>query len=295
MPTSRRAILNLLKYFYGINGIDRSEPYVALNAVKDAGGRIDNTLSFLRPIGIDASYTPYVSSDLIEWSRAPTVINSITAEPGTGLERVVLESVGLAEDSQLFYRIQLSFYPDNFENGLIPDTFTDKLLQRSGNLYRYDTWTTFENITYKLVPDRVLFFRVVGSSIQNAGTLFGGTATDGETRDFVYRDRSPLGVAAVHASLLEVGEEGLMKVTLVAPKRPLIGSAHLIKGNPFGDTQASEDFDGQIDPFEKYSYRIEVVRLYPRWCFPLIPFVHRPKQAGGAQFVQGGPLPGSGK
>ncbi len=64
-------IPNAAEFFYGLNGIDLTNPYVEFSMAPSAGGGIDNTMSFLRPSGVDASYTPYVSEDLITWSWPP--------------------------------------------------------------------------------------------------------------------------------------------------------------------------------------------------------------------------------
>ncbi len=79
------------------------------------------------------------------------VIQDITAQPGNGLELVTLESLFAAQETQLFFRIQPNFNPDNFENGLLPDVNDDRLIGEDSSLRNLDNGL---DISYQFVPGR---------------------------------------------------------------------------------------------------------------------------------------------
>lgn len=254
---NNNGIPNNLEYFYGINGIDLTAPYVDVTSAPNAELGRDTTLTFLRPSGLDASYTPYVSEDLITWTVAPMEIQDVVPEPETGLERVILKSRFPGEQPELFFRLLPSFNPDNFEIGLLPTTLTSRLINHSGPVRNIDQDL---NISYQFVPGRVLFFNVTGTRRAVGGSVFGGTADDaGLTRNFIYRDDSHLGTAAVHAGLLSYDERGVIKVTLLDPQAGFIGSEQPVNGLPGEQLESEGGSSGA--PNAKYSYRIELERL----------------------------------
>ncbi len=229
-----------MEFFYGLNGIDLTEPFIALSLSPDAATGIDNNVTFLRPSGVDASYTPYLSTDLKNWSLAPMVIQDVVTELGTGLDRVTFTSIFPAQESALFFRIQPNFNPENFENGLLPNALDSRLMSGAASLRNAEETL---GISYRFVPGRVIYFNVEGqpsNSNQNGGSVVGGTAEDGTTRNFIYSADSHLATATIHAGLLEIGEKGVIKVTLLDPQPNYIGSSQPIKGRR-GKLQLSGD------------------------------------------------------
>ena len=92
---------------------------------------------------------------------------------------------------------------------------------------------------FRTQPGKTLLFEVTGV---NAGSIWGSD---------VYTDDSELGLAAVHAGLLAVGEKGIVKVTIVAAQEKYTGSAR--------NGVASGDY-GRWDG----SYRVELVKRLPK-------------------------------
>ena len=191
-------------------------------------------------------------------------LQGITAEPGTGLELVTLASLFPAQEAELFFRIQPNFNPDNFEKGLLADVNDDRLIRSDSSLRNLDNDL---GISYQFVPGRVLFFKVKGTRRNVGGSVYGGTAEDGATRDFIYRDDSHLGTAALHAGLLGVDEQGVIKVTLLPIQAEFRGSFQTVKDGG-GETVFSEPLPGD-EPLrpsddEIFSYRIDLVRILDR-------------------------------
>lgn len=106
---------NYAELFYGINGLDLAAPFVKVTTAPDVELGDDSTVSFLRPAGIDASYAPCVSWDLVNWELAPMAIQNVAPEPGTSLERVTWIFSFPTEDPSVFFRIQPTLNPENFE------------------------------------------------------------------------------------------------------------------------------------------------------------------------------------
>jgi hypothetical protein len=256
-------ILNATQFLFGLDGTDYSKPSLVQSFVMDAEGR-KAQLSYVRRAGVDASYTPYFSEDLKRWIVAPVSILSIVPVPGTDLETVTLKSIHPIFGERMFFRLQPNFNPDDFEVGLIPETFEDKLVNGSsvGSLRALDQSLVDNNVlvTYQAIPGRVLFFNVTGQNRDNGGSIYGGTAPDGVTRDFIYQDRSQLSVAAVHAGLLDIGERGLIKVTLLDPRTELFGSTQITKdGSETVESEPGSPTDPPGD--DPYCYMVELYRI----------------------------------
>jgi len=121
-------------------------------------------LSFERPVGSDATYTPYYSRDLVNWFVAPMVVmSSAGPDPGPNLQRVTLQLIYPVADERMFFRVAGNLNPDNFDVGVIPQKpinwgsgldFLDGVLRDD---LGYD-------VDYTVEPGKVLFFNVNGST-----------------------------------------------------------------------------------------------------------------------------------
>jgi hypothetical protein len=113
----------------------------------------------------------------------------------------------------LYFRIEAKFNPDNFDHGEIPS----KAVQWGSGLNNFNQSlenNVSPNPSYVVEAGKVLFLRVQGSAGPDSG-IWGGTASNGTDRNFIYRDRTAIKLAAVHAGLLGDGEYGILKVTFI--------------------------------------------------------------------------------
>jgi hypothetical protein len=264
--------LNAEEYFYGLNGTDRNSPAQFMEEAIQAGadGNRYFEFSFVRPSGIDASYTPYQSPDLHEWSIAPMRITDIGPGPAAGLERVTLRSSLPVFTGHMFFRIQPNFNPDNFDAGLLPETFDEKYITWGSGLENFDGVLFDEgyDVGYQVVPGRVLYFNTSGS-LEGMNSVHGGTAPNGVDRNAIYQFRSPLSAAAVHAGLLNGnGERGILKVTFLPPHAtPFIGSTQTTEDG--SDTVTSTSINPGDPSVEPYCYKVEIHR-FPDKLLPAV-------------------------
>lgn len=113
-------------------------------------------------------------------------------------------------------------------------------------------------ISYEAIPGRVRFFNVTGKDRSNGGSVYGGTADDGETRNFIYQDASHLETTAVHAGLRNVGERGIVRVTLLPSRESFLASDQVSKD---GDTRVVGDAQSGDPGDDPYSFRIDLYRV----------------------------------
>jgi hypothetical protein len=167
-------------------------------------------LSYVRPSGHpNATYTPYFSHDMMEWHPAAMAIASITPGPRQNLETVTLRSEFPDSGAELFYRIQAELVPDNVEAGLIPEKPLGgfNVLNNLGGQFFEEIFTNNGYyVSYTIAPGQELFFNVSGKLQSQGGTVYGTGR---------YRDWSSLQTAAVHAGVLAVDEQGVVKVTFL--------------------------------------------------------------------------------
>ena len=242
---------NALEYLFGPNGAKgtipgRPEQYFMI----ENGGVGYYELSFVRPIGSDASYTPYYSRNLENWFVAPMVVVPFAGPaPGPNLQRVNLQFIYPITDKKMFFRVAGDLNPDNFDVGVIPQKPINwgSGLDFLDGVLRDDLG---QDVDYTVEPGKELFFNLSGST--SSGSIYGGTAPNGVDRNFVYQDRSALRVAAVHAGVLANGGQGIVKVTFVETKQtPFLISTQ----NPGGNNEVTSMFaEPQGEP---YSYRVE--------------------------------------
>jgi len=252
-------VSNALEFFFGLDGVNRTSDQVGEAALvnRDDGQYFE--LSFVRPIGVDASYAPYVSTDLKTWTLGRMLIKGITPGPGEGFERVTLETSATFGISRLFFRIQPSFNPDNFYPGQLPYqpygnpiTWSSGLENFAGSLF--DNAQYPEN--YEVQPGRVFYLNTTGSD-SGKNSLHGGTALDG-SRNYIYYAPSPVAAAAMHAGLLDNGERGFLKVTFMEPQATYTGSP---QKSPNGQTITSGTKTPGAAFFNDYSYKLELVGI----------------------------------
>jgi hypothetical protein len=253
-------IPNELEFFYGLDGLEltSTSEIIRGSLVTGEGGGRHFELSFLRPSGVDASYTPYASIDLRTWTLASMLVVDIVPASFSGLEQVTLRSRTSATTDEMFFRVTSNFNPDNFEVGLLANTFENNyIVAGQGGLENFDGVLAElgRDIGYKVVPGRVLYFNVTGSK-EGENSMFGGTAPDG-TRNFIYFQSSPLQAAVVHAGLLNEGERGYVKVTFVeAQQTPFLPSEQRSED---GSTLITSNFRDPGSPeTEPYSYKVEI-------------------------------------
>ena len=180
---------------------------------------------------------------MVDWFVAPMVVMGISPAAGLNLQRVTLQSIFPITGAPLYFRVQASFNPANFDAGLIPE----KPINWGSGLENLDQVLKDEgyNVSYTVEPGMVLFFNINGNT--TFGTVYG---TD------IYRDRSPLSVAAVHAGLLENGENGIVKVTIL-PRRDAFTGSTQNEGTNNQVTSESYTYPGPDDEPNAISYRIE--------------------------------------
>jgi len=246
---------NVTRFLYGVDGVEKGtvETGQRLAFVTDDEGDRHAQLTFTRPFGADADYEFYASSDLKTWTLAPMILTpSGAAPPAIGeLEVVTLQTVYPVADDAAFFRIEAKFNPENFDHGEVPS----KRVQWDGSLFNFQRSledNVSPNPSYVVESGKVLFIRAQGEDGGGSPLVFGGTAADGVSRNFIYRDRSDIGQAAVHAGLLSIGEYGILKVTFIdEPMTPFVGS---IQNAGTNDEIISKDWDLEGSP---YSYMIE--------------------------------------
>jgi hypothetical protein len=206
---------NVTKFLYGIDGGNSPETSHKVSFVTGDDGYRYAQLSFRRPFGADADYEFYASPDLKTWAVAPMILTpGVATSPALGaLETVTLKSVYPTPDEMLYFRIEAKFNPDNFDHGEIPS----KAVQWGSGLNNFNQSlenNVSPNPSYVVEAGKVLFLRVQGSAGPDSG-IWGGTASNGTDRNFIYRDRTAIKLAAVHAGLLGDGEYGILKVTFI--------------------------------------------------------------------------------
>ena len=113
----------------------------------------------------------------------------------------------------------------------------------------------------------MLFFNIASAST-TSGTVYG---TD------IYRDFSPLEVAAVHAGVLENGENGVVKVTILQRQDSFTGSRRN-QGTNNEVTSQSHTYSGPNDEPNAISYRIEAGQ-------EIIVIGAQPQRSDGSFFV----------
>ena len=251
-------VSNALEFFFGLDGVNRTSDQVGEAALVNGDDGQYFELSFVRPIGVDASYAPYVSTDLKTWALGRMLVKGITPGPGEGFERVTLETNATYGISRLFFRIQPSFNPDNFYPGQLPYQPYGNPITWSSGLENF-AGSLFDNAqypkNYEVQPGRVFYLNTTGSA-SGKNSLHGGTALDG-SRNYIYYAPSPVAAAAMHAGLLDEGERGFLKVTFMEPQATYTGSP---QESPNGQTITS----GTKTPgaaFNDYSYKLELVGI----------------------------------
>ena len=220
-----------LEFLFGTNGIDDTASF---QTVKGSDGATYLQLTYVRPSGTeqrDATYTPYYTRNMVNWYVAPMFITDISPGPGLNLQQVTLQSNFSITTDDMFFRIQADFNPDNFEKGVIPEKPIGDVL------------AGLENLGYGV--GQVLFFNISGST--DFGSVYG---TD------IYRDRSALSVAAVHAGVLENGEQGVVKVTILPRQDSFTGSTRH-EGSNNEVTSQSFSYSSPNNEPNAVSYRIE--------------------------------------
>lgn len=219
---------NVTKFLYGVDGIEKGavETDQRLAFVTGDDGVRHAQLTFTRPFGADADYDYYASPDLKTWTLAPMILTPTgAATPAIGeLETVTLQTVYPVTDDAAFFRIDARYNPDNFDHGEVPS----KAVQWGNSLVNFQQAlanNVSPNPSYVVESGKVLFIDTRGEAGGGSPRVWGGTAVDGTSRNFIYRDRSDIDQAAVHAGLLDIGEYGILKVTLIdEPATPFIGS-----------------------------------------------------------------------
>ena len=244
---------NVMQFLYGIDGGTSSETGQNVSFVTGDDGQRYAQLSFRRPFGADADYDFYASSDLKIWTVAPMILTPGAATPPAlgELETVTLQTVYPTPDEMLYFRIDAKFNPDNFDHGEVPS----KAIygpRGMGSLDAYLENNVSPRPSYVVESGKVLFIRVRGEDGGGSPNVWGGTAADGTSRNFIYRDRSDIGQAAVHAGLVGVGNYAILKVTFVdEPTTPFLGSTQNAGTN---DEVTSKPNQLENSP---YSYMIE--------------------------------------
>ncbi len=248
-------VVNADSFAFGVDGVRKTSPSQSqqFGLVMDGDGNRTPRFSYTRPFGTDATYDPYFSRDLKVWFRAPMVILPNPSVPTLGaLETVTMQSVYPTTDPVLFYRVGAELNPDNFEIGEIPA----KPLQGSMGLrnLKQNLEGSGTVINYDVAVGKALFFNVTGST--PGDQLWGGTAPDGVTRNFIYQDRSRVSQAAVHAGLLRNGERGTIIATLIPPQQtPFLGSTQSAGNGTITSSNAT------VDAFP-YSYRVDLYEVF---------------------------------
>lgn len=202
-------ILNGLEYLFGTNAAGGvNSPQVRHVVGPDANTYIE--LSYVRPSSHpNATYTPYFSHNMMEWYPAPMAIVSITPGPGPNLETVILRSEFPDSGAPLFFRIQADLVPDSLDAGLIPEkplVGFNVLNNLGGQFFEEIFADNGYYVSYRIGPGQELFFNVSGKLQSQGGTVYGTGR---------YRDWSSLQTAAVHAGVLAVDEQGVVKVTFL--------------------------------------------------------------------------------
>jgi hypothetical protein len=236
-------IINGREFVFGLNGADGTASFQFVTV----DGENYLQLSYVRPAGTehrDATYTPYYSLNMVDWFVAPMFIMDISPGPGLNQQRVTLQSSFPITDDSMVFRVQANFNPEDFDAGLIPE----KPINWGSGLDNLDQVLEDEgyNVSYTVEPGLVLFFNIPSAST-TFGTVY-GTGT--------YRDRSPLSVAAVHAGVLENGENGIVKVTILPRQDSFTGSTQN-EGTNNQVTSQSHTYSGPDDEPNAISYRIE--------------------------------------
>jgi hypothetical protein len=246
---------NVTKFLYGIDGDDNATPAAgpSLAFVTGNDGARHGQLTFTRPFGADADYDYYASPDLKTWTLAPMILTPTgVAPPAIGEREIVtLQTVYPVTDDAAFFRIQARYNPDNFDHGEVPG----KAVQWGSSLVNFQQSlenNVSPNPGYVVEAGKVLFIRTRGEDGGSSPRVWGGTAADGTSRNFIYSDRSDIDQAAVHAGLLGIGEYGILKVTFIEePTTPFIGSTQNAGTN---DEITSKNLAPSGSP---YSYMIE--------------------------------------
>jgi hypothetical protein len=248
-------LVNILEYLFGPVGDDGLFPGQMQQRLTSEDGMAYYEVKYIRPVGVDASYFPYYSASLKNWYPAGmNVVDVVPSVLGPGLEQVTLQTFFPLPDQPIFFRVQGDLNTDPFDYGLLPS----KTLNHGSGLNNLDETirdSLGKVVDYSVVPGIVLFFNVTGKTDDS---IYGGTAEDGVTRNFIYQDRSSLAVAAVHSGLLENQERGIIKVTFIEPqKTPYIGS----RQNEGTNSQAESE---GATPSEQEAYSYFVERVFER-------------------------------
>ena len=218
------------------------------------------TLDFAMPLGpaqLDA--TASIPGTFVYDPPAGTLTD------GGRTQKMTLNVVFTPNDS-LRYRtaaksIVVNVQADNITSGLTPQ---NPIVWNSG-LSDHDQALIDNgyNVSYTVKPGTELYYRVSGST-EGRNSTYGGTASDGVTRNFIYRDSSPLSAAVVHAGLLSDSEQGIIVVTFLDPQTtPFVGSTQPIKDQQF---LTITDAGAPANPYnpvtnpsgERYSYKVEL-------------------------------------
>ncbi|MEP2774647.1 MAG: LCCL domain-containing protein [Luteolibacter sp.] len=260
--------LNAAGFAFGLDGTNRPFAQTELNLVTlddDTFMEID----FIRPYGTDAEYVLWVSPDLATWQEAHVaVMPSSGSAPGAGLELVKFRSIypWATYAERMFAVIAPTLRAAQFDIGEIPNN----PIQYTGGMDNFNAQV--EGESWVAEPEKVLFLKVTGLLAGGGGdspVAWGGTTTQGGSeRNFIYRDRSKIGEAVVHAGLLGVGEQGVIKVTFLPPQNTYFGSPQngTSRTGSTPDYIRTKDYNGDgsngtdSGPDGPYCYKVELVR-----------------------------------
>jgi hypothetical protein len=264
-------------YYFGSNGGAESSEYGGLQSgLVERDGREFYTLTYVRRSGVDATFRTWGSVDMKNWSPAPMAVESIIIhDDGSGLETVSLQSAFDLPEHRLFLQVRGALNLDNAVEGLVPSKpirgpggglrnfeqylifqiFNIPLERRNGVLHPDDIEAAAQQLPYRIVPGRVLYFSESGEQ-EKKNSVTGGTAANGVDRDFIYQDMAQLGGVVIHAGLLDHGKKGIVKVTFIERQPTFIGSTQKSPDGRVTVTSSGKTSEA-AQKGELYSYRVD--------------------------------------
>lgn len=175
------------------------------------------------------------SSDGSIWGGADGMYTDDT-KLGTAAVHAGLLKLGETASVKVTMHKGQASYKGSLQNGILSKDYGEWQGSYSfGNAVMPSVANAPTNMTgYRGNPGQVYTFQVVGTQ---SGTVWGGATG-------IYTDDSPLGTAAVHAGLVAVGAQAVIKVKVLGPKSSYQGSSRNgITTKNYGAFQGSYSFE----------------------------------------------------
>lgn len=213
------------QFIVGAKGIPKPQALSAPPSMTSLRGNNGTTYTFV-VVG---------SNDGSIWGGADGMYTDDT-KLGTAAVHAGLLKVGETASVKVTIHKGQTNYKGNLQNGILSKDYGEWQGSYSfGNTVKPSVANAPTNMTgYRGNSGQVYTFNVVGTQ---SGTVWGGATG-------IYTDDSPLGTAAVHAGLVSVGGQAIIKVRVLGPKGSYQGSSkNGITTKNYGAFQGSYSFE----------------------------------------------------